>query len=202
MEALSDPRIEWGAASRTLAGESESGDRHLVTILPDGAILAAVDGLGHGREAARAAELAVQTVERHAALPLTEIVQSCQRSLVKTRGAALSLARWSAGLRKLSWLGVGNVEGLLLKNGSGGGPARERLLQRVGVVGTRLPPLQESAIDLPQGGVLIFTTDGIAGDIEPLASRRIGPQQMAEEIMARCAKGTDDALVLVARLGA
>ena len=38
MEALSGPTIEWGAASRTLAGESESGDRHLVTILPDGGL--------------------------------------------------------------------------------------------------------------------------------------------------------------------
>jgi len=202
MEALSGPTIEWGAASRTLAGESESGDRHLVTILPDGALLAVADGLGHGPEAARAAELAIRIVERHAALPLTEIVQRCQGSLVKTRGAALSLARWITGTRKLSWLGVGNVEGLLLKNGSGGGPARERLLQRVGVVGTRLPPLQESAIALPEGGVLIFPTDGIAGDIEPLAGRRIRPQTMAEEILARCAKATDDALVLVARLGA
>src|SRR3989475_13253167 len=58
METLDKLIVEWGVASRTLAGEVESGDKHVVKIFPHGALLAAVDGLGHGEEAAAAANMA------------------------------------------------------------------------------------------------------------------------------------------------
>jgi len=58
-------------------------------------------------------------VERHSSEPLVEIVKRCHQSLLPTRGVALSLARWEARDRVLTWIGVGNVDGLLL-NGQGG----------------------------------------------------------------------------------
>jgi len=201
MEALTRPGIEWGAATRTLPGEAESGDRHLVIRLPDGALLAAVDGLGHGREAALAADLAVRTMESHDGLSLIEIVERCHQNLLRSRGVALSLARWDVGQRSLSWVGVGNVEGLLLRAEPDSRAGAERLLQRVGVVGVRLPSLQASSVAVPGAGLLIFATDGIATGFERIIDARTPPQQLADQILARHSKGTDDALVLVARLG-
>ena len=64
--------VDWSAASRARAGEKESGDRCVVKVQADGALLAVADGLGHGAEAALAADLAVRTVERYATEPLTE----------------------------------------------------------------------------------------------------------------------------------
>src|SRR2546428_3284421 len=58
METLDKLIVEWGVASQTLAGEVESGDKHVVKIFPHGALLAAIDGLGHGEEAAAAANMA------------------------------------------------------------------------------------------------------------------------------------------------
>ena len=50
--------IEWGVASSTMPGQSQSGDRYVVHPCLNGVIVAAIDGLGHGQEAARAADLA------------------------------------------------------------------------------------------------------------------------------------------------
>src|SRR2546425_2738461 len=58
METLDKLIVDWGVASQTLAGEVESGDKHVVKIFPHGALLAAIDGLGHGEEAAAAANMA------------------------------------------------------------------------------------------------------------------------------------------------
>src|SRR2546430_400954 len=53
------PVIDWGVAALALAGETESGDLHLVKRVGRGTLVAAVDGLGHGAEAAAAARAAV-----------------------------------------------------------------------------------------------------------------------------------------------
>src|SRR2546422_10647190 len=63
METLDKLIVEWGVASQTLAGEVESGDKHVVRIFPHGALLAAVDGLGHGEEAAAAANMAARVLQ-------------------------------------------------------------------------------------------------------------------------------------------
>ena len=193
--------IDWGMASRAIAGETESGDRCLVKPLESGALLAAADGLGHGAEAALAADLAIRTVEAQARRPLLEIVGACHRALLRTRGAALSLALWNAELREVTWIGVGNVEGLLLISGTGMRPERERLVLRRGVVGDRLPALQVSTVAVPGQGLLVFATDGIGDGYDRELETRAAPQTQADGILARHSRSVDDALVLVARLG-
>ncbi len=63
METLNKLIIEWGTASLTMAGEVKSGDKHVVKVLPHGALLAAIDGLGHGEEAEAAANGAVRVLQ-------------------------------------------------------------------------------------------------------------------------------------------
>ena len=200
MEALKRTRLAWSVASRARAGETESGDRCVVTEQTDGALLAVADGLGHGTEAALAADLAVRTVERYAADPLIEIVKRCHQSLLRTRGVALSLARWDARDRVLTWIGVGNVEGLLLHSNGGAAPASDRLVLRGGVVGVRLPALLVTPVVVAGPGLLALATDGIAGgfDKELVLSGR--PEPMADQILATHSRSADDAMVLVARL--
>src|SRR5438552_424629 len=50
-----------------------------------------------------------------------------------------------------------------------------------------------------RGDLLIFATDGIRGGFTEGLPTDATPQQLADEILARYGKGTDDALVLVAR---
>ena len=48
-------------------------------------------------------------------------------------------------------------------------------------------------------GTLIFATDGIRGGFAEGLPTDATPQELADHILARHGKGTDDALVLVAR---
>ena len=192
--------VAWSVASRAREGETESGDRFVVTAQTDGVLLAVADGLGHGTEAALAADLAMRTVERYAADPLIEIVKRCHQSLLPTRGVALSLARWDARDRVLTWIGVGNVEGLLLQANGGSGPASHRLVLRGGVVGVRLPALLVTPVVVAGTGLLALATDGIAGGFEKELVLSGRPEPMADQILARHSRSADDAMVLVARL--
>jgi negative regulator of sigma-B (phosphoserine phosphatase) len=194
-------RVDWSAASRARAGEKESGDRCVVTEQPNGTLLAVADGLGHGAEAALAADLAVRTVERYATEALTEIVKRCHQNLLRTRGVALSLARWDPRDREMTWIGVGNVEGLLLQKDGGAGPPTHRLVLRGGVVGVRLPALQVAQVTVEGEGLLILATDGIGGEFDQNLDPLERPQILADRIMATYSRDTDDAMVLVARLG-
>ena len=64
---LAGHAISWGVAESPLPGEHESGDRHVVQLSAAGVLIAAIDGMGHGAEAAAAAKLAASTLEEFAA---------------------------------------------------------------------------------------------------------------------------------------
>ena len=193
--------IEWGVASLALPGEAESGDLHFVKQVGTGALVAVVDGLGHGADAATAARAAVAALEGHATDSPVPLIQRCHRALHGTRGVVMSVAVFDRSDRSMTWLGVGNVEGLLLY-GDGttrSGSPRANLVTRGGIVGSELPRLHPVVLPIAPGDTLFFATDGIReGFIEGLPPEA-APQQLADQILARYGKGTDDALVLVAR---
>jgi negative regulator of sigma-B (phosphoserine phosphatase) len=191
--------IEWGVAARALPGESRSGDRHLVEPFSDGVLVAVVDGLGHGDEAADAAEAATDILIRYAQESPVSLVRRCHESLWGTRGVAMSVAAFARSSHTMSWLGVGNVEGSLFRDCPGSRPARDSLIQRGGVVGFRLPPLQPSVVTVGQGDLLVLATDGIAAYSLDGLRMTEPPERIASDILARFARDTDDALVLVAR---
>src|SRR5207245_11477751 len=70
---------------------------------------------------------------------------------------------------------------------------------RSGVVGSGLPLLHGTIVPVMRGHTLIFGTDGIRREFTQGLALGDGPQQLADKILGRHAKRTDDALVLVAR---
>jgi len=199
MEEVRMGLIEWAVAEVTRAGQTESGDRHLVTATPDGALVAVVDGLGHGAEAADAAKVAVRSLERNAQQRVIPLVRDCHQSLVGTRGAVISVASFTAHDQTMTWLGVGNVEGLLLR-ALATSPRRESLLLRGGVVGVHLPTLTAEIVPVTPGDTLILATDGVRSDFSSeRLSKQDPPPMLADYILARWGKQDDDALVLVVR---
>jgi serine phosphatase RsbU (regulator of sigma subunit) len=193
------PLVHWGVATLALAGHKESGDLHLVATVKDGVLIAVVDGLGHGEEAAVPAKLAVQTLERFAAEPPLSLLQRCHAALKGTRGVVLTLARFDAPRATMTWLGVGNVEGVLHHANWAERSARVALITRGGIVGSELPAVQAAVIPVEPGDTLVLATDGIRSGFSEDISARDQPQRLADLILARYGKGTDDALVLVAR---
>jgi hypothetical protein len=197
---MSVARVTWGVAAHPANGESVVGDRGLVTSRPGGFLAVVADGLGHGVEAGHAAEIAIRSADEEPGAPLVEILGRCHARLQETRGAAVSLAAWNDRERTLSWLGVCNVEGVALRAGVPRSPSLPRLLLRGGVVGDKMPPLLPETVILPDGGLLVLATDGIASGFEREVDARRDPQAIADWVLARCSRRTDDALVLVARL--
>jgi negative regulator of sigma-B (phosphoserine phosphatase) len=192
-------RARWATAGRPLLGERESGDLHLVEPFSAGVLFAALDGLGHGDEAALAARVAVDRLRPHAGDGVIALVQRCHEALVETRGVAMSLASFDAREGTLAWLGVGNVEGVLVRADRDADRPRELLMLRGGVVGYRLPALRAAELSVAPGDVLVFATDGVDSAFASEATVGEEPQLLADRILGKWGKATDDALVLVAR---
>jgi negative regulator of sigma-B (phosphoserine phosphatase) len=195
----SPPIVDWAVSARALAGEAESGDLHVVADFPGGALVAAIDGLGHGPEAAAAARAAATILHSHANEPVIQLVQRCHEELHKTRGVALSVASLHVGSASLAWLAVGNVEGMLFRADKAARPARESILLRSGVVGYQIPPLRAAVLPVWSGDTLVFATDGISGGFDQELSDGRDLQNITDDILLRFGKKTDDALVLAAR---
>jgi phosphoserine phosphatase RsbX len=193
------PLLEWGFASVALRGETMSGDLHLVQPFADGGgvLVGAVDGLGHGEEAAAAARRAVETLQTFAHESVIALIRRCHEALHRTRGVVMSLASFQRRDDTMTWLGVGNVEGMLLR--ADPAAARETILLRGGVVGYELPQLRGTVVPITPGDTLLFATDGIRAGFDVGLNPADPPQRLADQILARCTTGTDDALVLVAR---
>src|SRR5438874_9809995 len=67
------------------------------------------------------------------------------------------------------------------------------------IFGSELPRLHPVVLPIAPGDTLIFATDGIREGFAEGLPPEAAPQQLADQILARHGKGTDDALVLVAR---
>lgn len=195
----SKPLLEWGAAQMALPGQTESGDRLLVKTVSNGVLAAVVDGLGHGLGAAEAAKIAVSTLENYAEESVISLMRRCDENLKRTRGVVMSLALFNGADDTMTWMGVGNVEGMLVRSDSNVGMRHEFLLLRGGVVGGGLPALQAAIMPVMPGDTLIFTTDGIRAGFDQKVDLSDSPQRIADQILVGYRWGTDDALVLVAR---
>lgn len=183
--------VKAAVASAALSGQASSGDRGIVLPFPGGTVVAAIDGLGHGEAASVAAKAAVETLAEDPAQPVDELVRRCHAKLRHTRGAVMTIASIVPGA--MTWVGVGNVDGILLR-----GATVEGINTRGGIVGFQLPALSPRRLDIHPGDTLVLTTDGIRHGYRAAVDRR-DPQAIADAILAAFAKPTDDACVVVAR---
>lgn len=189
--------IDWGVAARPMPGHSQSGDRHVVTEVPDGVRVVVMDALGHGPDAQEAARIAADTVEAYAHEPAPVLFERCHERLKRTRGVVMSVGTFRRR-GTLTWLGLGDVAGVLVRPESGGAGRRNWLLVRSGMVGGRLPLLRPTVIGVAHADTLYMATDGIRLDAAHLGAQG-PPQRIADGILHRRAVENDDALVLVAR---
>jgi phosphoserine phosphatase RsbX len=199
METMTEAPLEYGVAKFILPGQGESGDHYLVSCKKNGILLAVVDGVGHGEEAAMAAKVAIGVLEAAPRKPVISLVQECHEKLRSMRGVVLSLASIDPVHGMMTWLGIGNVQGVLMRAGPERGQVQDELLLRAGLVGSQLPPLQAAVLPVGRGDTLVFATDGIRGDFSAGLSSLESPQRAADGILKRHRLGNDDALALVVR---
>jgi len=190
---------DWGVAYQSLDSAKWSGDAYVVRAFENKVMVAAIDGLGHGKEAADAAGIAVATLTDHLPEDNVSLVIRCHEELLRTRGVVMSIASFDAANDSMTWLGVGNVEGLLLRGDPRIKPDHESLFLSGGVVGYHLPSLRPSTLPVNRGDILIFSTDGIRSGFNKDVNRVDSPQRIADMIITNFNKQIDDALVIVAR---
>jgi negative regulator of sigma-B (phosphoserine phosphatase) len=192
------PVLECGYAGAALEGR-RSGDVPVHVPFSGGALLAVIDGLGHGPEAALAAETAATTLARHPADAVAELIVRCHDALRNTRGALMTLASVDARRSTLTWGGTGDVEGVLLRDRPTEGPSPDVAPTRAGVVGDWIATLKVREVPLFHRDLIVLASDGIRSGFTQSVDRERTPHEIANRIFERHARTSDDALVLVAR---
>jgi len=193
------PPVEWGVATRSRRGEVTNGDLAVVTMLPDGVLVAAIDGLGHGKEAARAAGAVGVVLRDTRSHDLVALVERCHTALKGTRGAVISLAFLSSSESTMTWLGVGNVEGRLMSGVPSVTGTKGSLAIASGLPGHELPKVSTATLDIRPGDILLLATDGIASAFAESLDVSGSPQAITDRILHNHSKTTDDALVVAVR---
>ena len=191
--------IDWSVATRPMTGQTVSGDLHVVEPFDGGFLLAVIDGVGHGNEAHAVAETAADVLKNNAGESVISLAKLCHKALAHTRGAVMTLASVDISANTVTWMGVGNVEARLFRAEADSSHPCEHILLRGGLVGLQLPSAQATLMPLATGDVLVFVTDVIQHNFESRINLTETPKGIADGVLSRHFKGTDDALVLAVR---
>ena len=155
--AESRPRLAMGVVCLPLGGAAACGDAWRIREHEGETTVVIADGLGHGVEAAAAADAAIETFERTWRNGIPDILRAMHAALRPTRGAAVSVARLDGGARNIRFAGVGNVAGSLLSvDGSRG------LVSSPGIVGHQMARVHEMTYPWPVGSTLVMHSDGVS----------------------------------------
>lgn len=177
-----------------MPGETACGDACRFWLGPDRIVMTVADGLGHGPGAAEAAGAALRCVGALRQQPCAAIFAECDHRLLRTRGVALAVAIVEPRRQRLTLATVGNIRAVLLSEGRelhlGGAP---------GIVGAGFNGLAPERVDLVPGDLLLLYSDGLEEflPLNELPLERLSAHEIAETALARWARNTDDAGILV-----
>jgi hypothetical protein len=186
-----------GVVCLPFKGESACGDGWAVCRAGSRTVVAIVDGLGHGSEAAKAADEGFRIVRAHLDASPAQIVQYAHAALRATRGAAIAVAEISASPPGVRFAGVGNVVAAIVSN-----EGTRSLASLNGTIGHSVHKIQEFAYPWPEGAWLIMHSDGLTSrwrlDSYPGLSAR-HPALVAGVLYRDFSRGRDDATVVAIR---
>jgi len=192
-------RPTYGFVAVPKTGEDVCGDACCVVETAVGRTAIVADGLGHGPDAAIAANEAIRLFRRHQALPVPQILDYLHAGLRATRGAAVAIARFDAGGTKIVYGGIGNISGAIMN-----GPETRRMISLNGTAGHVARRIQ--TFDYPfNGGVVVMYSDGLQTNwsLERYPGiTRMHPTLFAAVAYRDFARHRDDATVLVINAGA
>jgi negative regulator of sigma-B (phosphoserine phosphatase) len=177
-------------------GERQNGDAVLVRHDEQRQLvmLAVIDGLGHGPDAAAASRAAVERLtELPLNTPVLEAMRAVHTELRGSRGAAATICMIDA--LKLECCAVGNV-GLLCVN------CDVPLVLSGGILGHQVAKFRIATCEIKAGARLALLSDGISLRFRLEDLRHLEPEAVCELVMLRHRRQEDDATVLVADLRA
>lgn len=190
------PRTD-GVVCTPIAGEHVSGDGWLVLHEASRTLAVIVDGLGHGPEAARAADAAMRVIRARPDLPPAQHAQAVHGALRVTRGAAVAIAEIVPAEGQVRFAGIGNISAAIATD-----TGLKSMASMNGTAGHIVHRVQEFTYAWAADSCLIMHSDGLMTrwklDGYPgLASRH--PALVAGVLHRDFTRGRDDATVLAVR---
>lgn len=191
--------LSFGIATHAYRNMELNGDAYVVNKSNEFALIALIDGLGHGQHANIAAQTAREYIENHYDQPLEALFRGAGRACRATRGVVMALARfdWKEGPIKLKFASVGNIEARVL-----GSPTPLNFIMQRGVVGLNAPNPVVTEYSWSLDYALVLHTDGLHtmwcwNDFTELAEAPA--TRAAQRLLQKLDKGDDDATVIVVR---
>ena len=192
-------QFAWGVINRPAPHEIVCGDTWRIAQRNSELSLMVADGLGHGPQAAEAADAAAQAFEKEGFTSPVELLTAADRRLRGTRGAAVAFAHLDSRTGTLEFAGVGNIAGSVRLPQSNQGRG---LVSHNGTVGVHMRKVQRFDYECPNDSLLILHSDGLQSrwsfdNYSGLTERH--PAIVASVLYRDYCRGRDDVTVCVIR---
>ncbi len=187
--------LTFGIASRAHPQCSVNGDAFVVKKGNKAALVAVIDGLGHGQLAHLASQKARSYIENHFEQPLLKIFQGVDHTCQSTRGVVMALARFDWEQMLLSFASVGNIDARVF-----GSSEPTRFIFRRGIVGRKAPNPKVTQHRWEEKSMLILFSDGLKNHWtrDELAQFPRQPvSSVAHRLLRKYSRDNDDATVIV-----
>lgn len=199
VDGAAEPASRMGPAGVTVAkpGEVAAGDGWTSRTDRGGVTVLVVDGLGHGTEAAVAANAAVAQFQSSSTEPPADILAAIHRAMRHTRGGAVAVARIEWESETVTFAGLGNIAGTII----GRTGETRRLVSHNGIAGHIARKIQSFEYPCPDG-VLIMHSDGVGTSwsmAEYPGLVNAHPMLVAGVLYRDNNRGRDDATIVVTR---
>ena len=190
------PLVDVGGVSVPKAGETVCGDAWQVSHHADGALLAVVDGLGHGLQADEASNAAIATIDPRRNGNLAAHLQVMHEGLRHTRGAAGAMAQILPGKGLMNFAGIGNIAASIW------GSTVRRAVSIAGTLGHEARQFREYSYPWEARAVAIIHSDGLGSHWsldEHRGLRQHDPAVIAAALYRDFSRHRDDVTVVVGK---
>lgn len=145
---------------RTKQGELFCGDRYLVEHNSNGTLYVVIDAIGHGKEASRVADIALQSIKDTINMKLVNIIEAANSALIDTRGAVIYFVFYLPEKNKAYYYGLSNIRCLLIA-----APGVVKLTSVPGYFGQKKLTITLNEVEVTSEALLLMFTD-VADEIK------------------------------------
>ena len=151
----------------------------------------------HGQNAAAAAQSAASILESYTHQTLIDLFARCDKECRTAGGVSISAAIFNRG--RVSWFGVGNVNGIIYHHDPESTPPYLMLEQFGGLVGDGHFKLREQTIPLKPGDLTILASDGMKPEFVKALPIEGKPRVVADQLLSSYTRDDADSLIIVTR---
>jgi anti-sigma regulatory factor (Ser/Thr protein kinase) len=193
------PTVEIKGLVLAKTGETVSGDGYCYKLTKNFFKLFVGDGLGHGPEAAKAVQEAIENFKICPEISCEEIIKFIHNNVRKTRGLVGTVVVFDFEKKEWRFCGIGNI----LCKISNFSYSRNHMSYN-GILGHNIPnSIKEQVIPYEQGQYLILCSDGIKTKWE--LSDYVGIYKQDISVLGAAiykdhTRNTDDASVIIAKI--